>query len=402
MSATLLVLLLLLTGPQELEGGSEGTVVVDGSLDERNAIFERTPAALPRAVADAWSRFCDPKQRDAVLTELGPEFTARINGAELAYAEGRFPDVLLGLYSALEEKPDFPPALMLLGTAYFRLRRYADCQVALERFLEVAPSELWRTQALGHSYYSQGDYARARAHYEKILAALPADEPSVEALRGLALSHMRLGDPETALDLLDRVVELRPEHAEAHVFRARILHEQGALEPALAAAERARELAPYEPQGWYFSMRILFDLGRDEDALAAETRWREVDRVAQEVRSLEMQLRFRPADMGILMRLCELAAGIGDVQGARARLADLVRARPPEVPEVDVRILVLDVLEQIGDQQGAGAAASALEKTCGRELRAWERLERYFAAGRDRVNQMRAAAEVARLSSGGK
>jgi predicted Zn-dependent protease len=224
---------------------------------------------------------------------------------------------------------------------------------------------------------------------------------SVEALRGLALCHMRQGDSATALTLLDQVLELRPDHPEAYVFRARILLGEGQLEEALAAAERARELAPYEPQGWYLVMRLLFDLGRDDEARAAEERWKELDRAAQEVRSLEMQLRFHPGSYAIVLRLVELAASVGDIGTARKRLADLVLARPPEVPEVKIRILVVDVLERMGDVEGARVAATALEQTCPGEAAAWERLVLYYAGTRDRVNQMRCSAELARLSAEG-
>lgn len=369
---------------------------------ERPAILLRTPDALPRAALGAWERFGDAERREELLSSLDAAFRERMESAERAYLEERYPSALEGLYAALEEEPDFPPALMLLGTAYFRLRRYQDCAVALERFLEVAPGEVWRTQALGHSYYSLGDYGRARAHYERLLAAMPPElGPSVEALRGLALCHMRQGDAATALKLLDQVLELRPDHAEAHVFRARILLGEERLEEALKAAERARELAPYEPQGWYLVMRILFDLGRDDEGRAAEERWKELDRVAQEVRSLETQLRFYPGTYPIVLRLCELAASIGDVESARRRLADLLLMRPDDVPEVKLRILVLDVLERLQDAEGARVAAGALEQTCREEVEAWERLTRYYAALRDRKNQMRCAAEAARLSGNG-
>lgn len=365
---------------------------------ERPAILLRLPGELPRAEEGAWADFNDLEGREEFLRGLDTALLARMGAAERAYVESRFPDALERLYAVLDGYPDFPPALMLLGTTYFRLRRYDDCRIAIERFLEVAPSGVWRTQALGHAYYSLGDYQRARRHYERVLAATPeGSAESPEAIRGLALCHMRLGDAERALELLDRVLELRPGHDEAYVFRARILYDQDRLEEALEAADRASELAPFQPQAWYFAMRILFDLGREEEARSAEERWRELDRVAQEVRALEMQLRFRPGSFPIIMRLCELASGIGDVATVRGRLADLILARPEEVPEAQVRILVLDTLLHLDDAEGARVAAIALEETCSDSLAAWTRLETYYASVRDRVNQVRCTGEAARL-----
>lgn len=393
-----LLLLLFQEGPEE----RSIEVPLPVAHAERPAILLRTPDELPRAAPDAWKRFADPAERTALLTELGPELAERQTTAEREYLRERYPTALETLYAELEDQPDFPPGLMLLGTTYFRLRRYQDCVIALERLLEVAPQEIWRTQALGHSYYSLGDYARARSHYERVLATQPAElGTSTEALRGLALCHMREGDSETALKLLDQVLELNPDHPEAYTFRARILYADDRLDEALAAAERARKVAPYDPQPWYFSMRILYDLGREEEALSAETRWKELDRVAQEVRALENQLRFYPGSYPVLLRLCELAASIGDVQTTRGRLADMLQARPAEVPEVSLRVLALDVLESLDDSEGARVAALALEQTCAGELAAWQRLERFYATTRDRVNQVRCAGEVARLSKGG-
>jgi tetratricopeptide (TPR) repeat protein len=366
---------------------------------ERPAILLRTPVDLVRAEAGAWDALANPDGLAEVLRGLPADLLSGMAAAEHAYQRSNYPAALERAYAVLDAHPGFPPALMLLGTTYFRLRRYDDCRIALERFLAVMPGDLWRTQALGHAYYSLGDYGRARAHYEAVIAAFAVhtDEAgeSPEALRGLALCHMRQGDSDGALALLARVLALRPDHAEAYVFQARILFDEGRLDEALVAANRARELAPYEPQAWYFAMRILFDLGREDEANETEARWRELDRVAQQVRSVEMQLRFRPGSFPLTLRLCQLAAGVGDVETARARLADLVLARPAEVPEVQVRILVLDALVSLGDAAGARVAALALEQTCARHVEAWKRLELYYASIRDRVNQVRCASEAA-------
>jgi len=370
-----------------------------GAEVERPEILLRTPDELPRAEPGRWGALSDPERRDEALQGLDPEVVRALMRAERAYLEDRFPETLEILYPLLTDAPDFPPALMILGTAYFRLRRYADCRVALERFLEVLPADLWRTQALGHSYYSLGDFARAREHYEAVIDAIPEEMgESPEAVRGLALCHMRQGDADRALELLDHVIELRPDHAEAFTFKARILFDEDRLEEALEAANRSREIDPYEPQAWYFAMRILYDLGREDEAVATEQRWRELDRIAQEVRALRMQLRFRPGSFPIVYRLCELAAELGDVDTVRERLADLVLARPEEMPEVQVRIFVLDTLVSLGDAEGARVAALALEETCKDRVEAWRRLESYYASVRDRINQVRCASEAARFA----
>ncbi|MCZ6598079.1 MAG: tetratricopeptide repeat protein [Planctomycetota bacterium] len=367
------------------------------------AILLRTPDELPRAAAGRWDGLFDAEEerRDEVLRSVPAEVLAVLRGAEQSYHAPDYPLTLEHLYEVLTREPDFPPALLMLGTTYFRLRRYGDCIEACERFVETSPSQVWRTQVLSHGYYSLGEYEQARDHYERVLAAMPGEiGESPEALRGLALAHMRLGAEEQALELLARVIELRPRHAEAHTWRGRILYRQDRLEEALEAALRAQELDPFEPQPWYLAMKILYELDREEEALEAEVRWQELDRVAQEVRALEMRLRFDPRQYGAAVRLVELHRSVGNLPAVRQALAQEVLARPEEVPEVEVRIRVLDTLFSMGDVEGARVAALALEQACPRETRAWKRLELFYALLRDRVNQVRCG-EMARRLGGG-
>lgn len=367
---------------------------------ERPAIYDRTPAELPRSDPGRWTGLfdagggLDPERFGA----LDPGLVAEQQRAEQAYAQGNYPGALEILYAVLEREPDFPPGLLVLGTTYFRLRRYGDSAEAYARLLEVAPELIWRTQAYGHCLYSLGEYDAARAHYEALLAAMPEEVgDSVEALRGLALCHMRLGEPTRALELLDHVLALRPDHPEALTWRARILYQEDELEAALGAALAARELDPWAPQSWYIAMRILYDLGRDDEAAEAEARWKDLDRVAQEVRSLEMRLRYEPRQYGLALRLVQLHVSVENVPAVREALAQVVLSRPDEVPELDVRAFVLDTLMDLGDQEGALVAAQALEQTCAEDPAAWKKLEIFYGRLRDRHNQVRCGEMYLRL-----
>ncbi len=380
------------------EGGAADEPVLDEPLfDEAvRPILDRRPEDLPRAEPGRWAGAFEPETTRAVLGSIAPERLAAYGQAEAAYVAGDFPRALERLYAVLDGEPDAPPALLLLGTTYFRLRRYGDTIVALERFVEVAPSQVWRTQALGHAYYSLGRYAEARDHYERLLGALAGD--SVEALRGLGLAHMRLGDEERALEVLGRVVELRPHHADALGWIAQIRYDRGELEEALAAIERSREHDPYTPRVWFLTFRILFELGRDEEARAAQERWREVDRLVQDIRNVEGRLLFEPRDFGLALQLVELYRELGDRDGVREALERTLFARPPEVEEVEARIHVLDVLVGTGDLDGARAAARALELACPHEARTWDRLREFYARIGDRDAEIRAGERYLRYA----
>ena len=345
------------------------------------------PSLLPRAEAGRWAEWKPtdpiPAGHRAVLAE-----------GMRAYGARDYPHALAVLFPLLEREPDFPPALYQTATTFFRLRRYGDCIVCLERFLEVVPGEVGATQALGHSLYTLGRYEQARAHYELVLAANPE---SLEALRGYGLSHMRLGDDERALEILRTVVELEPTHAQAHAWIAHLAYELDRLDEARTAVERARELAPHEPRPWFLLSRILADAGEDGAALAAKARFEELSRLRQEILAVEGLLLHEPGNVAAQATLVDLRTRSGDVAGLRRDVERLVRLRPGD-PEL--RILALDALLSVGDAGGARRHALEMERHCASSPEAWARLRDYWGSVGERMKQVQAGERHLRLLQG--
>ncbi|QDU69221.1 tetratricopeptide repeat protein [Engelhardtia mirabilis] len=357
-------------------------------FEQHPEILKRTPDELPRASGEPWAGLFELGSDQAIAEHLGEETVRALGEIELAYRASDFPATLEGLYVLLEAQPDLPPALVILGTTYFRLRRYGDAVVAYERLLEVSPSQVWRTQALGHAYYSLGEYERARDHYDAVLAAQP--EPSSEAVRGLALANLRLGEEDRALELFDRVLELDPSNWEAQAWIAQVRFDRGEVDLARTAAEAARALAPHEPRPWYILTNVLYDLGLDEQAEATEERWRELDSLAQGTRRVRSMLMFQPDSYALAVELVELCRQSGDRAGVREGLDRMVHNRPNDIRQVDVYIFALDCLQEIGDHAAADVAAEALATDCADEVDTWRRLETYYAMRRDRKRQIEA------------
>jgi tetratricopeptide (TPR) repeat protein len=180
---------------------------------------------------------------------------------------------------------------------------------------------------------------------------------------------MRLGDESLALDLLGEIVARDPQHDEAEFWIGRILYDQGKSLEARVHAERARELNPFEPGPWYLVSQVLFDLGQDEAARSALERWRVLTRASDELRTLRGTLRVEPRRFDLWRRVLVLEESIGNA------------------------------LWRAGDLAGAKAWAREREQACGSELACWQRLERHFAALRDRVNQVRARERAVALTS---
>jgi predicted Zn-dependent protease len=191
------------------------------------------------------------------------------------------------------------------------------------------------------------------------------------------------------------VLALRPDHADAATWIARILYDQERLEPALAAAERARDLDPYRPQPWFVLAQILFELERSEEAGAARARFAELDRVAQEARILEHRLLYEPDALPMIVRLAELSRSIGDVDGTRTALARAIALAPRDPA---LRIHALDVLTGLGDAEGALVCVEAMKQALPEEPAIWERLARFYAERGDRPAQVEAGERFLRFS----
>lgn len=350
----------------------------------RHPILSRSPSEWPRTGAERWKGWAPGAEPPAEVREP-------VAAVGRAYAAGDLPGALEAIFRLFEIEPDYPPALHQAGVVYFKLRRYSDSIQAFERYLAVAPERVADTRALGHGYYTLGQYERAKAHYERVLACEPE---SVETLRGYALAHMRLGDAKRALELLAKVVELDPTHANAHAWTAQILFDEERVEEAAEAVARARELDPYEARGWFLTSQILFDLGRDEEAEAARARFELLNRVAQEARGHEARLLYEPRQPELLARLTELHRTTGNLPEVRRALLRWLMLAPDDVP---LRIHVLDVLTEMGDRRGAAAAAEALEVVGAEDVDAWRRLVLHYAQTRERMRQVRAEEQVARL-----
>jgi tetratricopeptide (TPR) repeat protein len=278
--------------------------------------------SLPAAKPGAWKDFfVDHQPTKEALAAVPHDALQGAAGAQAAYDRGDFPGAFRAAEFSLAAAPDFPPSLLLLGTAAFRLRRHGDVKSALARFLDVAPGELWRTQVLGHSLYSLGEYAAAREHYRRVLDVFPA---STEARRGFALTLFRMGEDAAAEAELVSLVEAAPDSAPAWAWLAQVRFDMDELDGALAAARKAIELDPFDPRPVYLASRALFDLGMETEAEVLESRWADLNARRSRIDSLKNQLLFAPTDMGLHFVLCGEYAELGDAAHLETAVARLL------------------------------------------------------------------------------
>ncbi|MEM8711346.1 MAG: tetratricopeptide repeat protein [Planctomycetota bacterium] len=331
-------------------------------------ILERSPQEWPSVAPgegpDRWSRWTVGASPP---TELRPQLAQIVR----AYDEGDLPATLKGLFAVLHEAPDFPPALHQAGLVYFQLQRYGDTVFALRRYLSVAPDRVGDTRHLAHALYSLGSYDEALAHYERVLAVHPL---GLEARMGRGLTHMRLGKLEAALGDLDTVLRDDPQSADAAFWKARVHFDLDELEQAAASLDRAEELAPFDPRPAYLRAQIYYESGKDEEAAVAEARFTSLSKLAQEVRALEGRLLFNPRQPEVQRRLVQVHRASRNWQAAALALRRWLRLEPESVP---IRVSMLEVAMEAGDESSAAVVAQSLRKRAGRSVLARAALLRY-------------------------
>ncbi len=110
---------------------------------------------------------------------------------------------------AIDLKPDYAPAKNNLGTAYLAMNNWDS---AIIYFKEVTGDLLYATPHypltnLGWAYYNKKEFALAEQFYRE---ALKIEPNYYVALRGLGLTYLAIGNPQEAVNFLERALKYSP------------------------------------------------------------------------------------------------------------------------------------------------------------------------------------------------
>ena len=112
--------------------------------------------------------------------------------------------------------------------------------------------------------HQQGQLEQARSLYEDILAEYPDHYNTVYLS---AIISVQTHDFDRAISLLNKAVTLKPDDAEAYVYRGLALHGAGQTQAALDSFDRAIALNPDLAEAWHYRGTVLKKLGRTDAAL---------------------------------------------------------------------------------------------------------------------------------------
>lgn len=125
------------------------------------------------------------------------------------------------------------------------VQRLASQAAELEDMLARTPNDSRIMVALGNLYFDAGRWTEARLWYERAME-IDATDPNV--LTDLAVVYRNLKQPERSLELLDRALEMSPNHWQAVYNKVVVLHfDLHRHDEAAQALERLKRIKASDP-----------------------------------------------------------------------------------------------------------------------------------------------------------
>jgi tetratricopeptide (TPR) repeat protein len=205
---------------------------------------------------------------------------------EVDEMQGDYEGAIAHYRAAVAKDPKDVAAHFRLGVALRRVRRFDDARGELERVAAVDPQYPGLALERGLLFEDSGDVERAIEQFKGALAAAP-DDPDLQLRVGSA--YVAIDRPDDGLPMLHKVLEKRPNSAEANHYIGRALMLKGGplQADALHYLKRAVELDPNRAEFHVYlawaandATPAQLELARDEidralalDKLSAEAYW---------------------------------------------------------------------------------------------------------------------------------
>jgi Flp pilus assembly protein TadD/transglutaminase-like putative cysteine protease len=156
-----------------------------------------------------------PTPTVAPVNKVSPEVAANYQKALDEIKLNNWGNASQLLESVVKADPDNALAWLDLGRSLTYIRRYADGEVALRKFLEMAPADQRAYANLAWCLTLQRKNEEAAALLEKRIASVPNDG---DAHRRLGLSYLNLNRGELAVAQLEKAKALLPTNPSARLY----------------------------------------------------------------------------------------------------------------------------------------------------------------------------------------
>lgn len=263
----------------------------------------------------------------------------------------------------VEQQPNLPNALNVLGLLVRMRGDYAEAESLMRRAIAAAPREAALYNNLGNILMAAEKPVEAESAYRKAVE-MRSDYP--EAWYNLGLALRALAKPDQALVAFRRAVTQRPGYPQADVQIGVILSERGESQDALRHLERAAIAAPTFYDAQYYRGVALMDLERFEEAIpvlqsavdiaprrhearfAVSKCFAQVGREADALLGYQTAFEAKPDFLPALQEFTGLAWSLGNGQQSLAGFS-YARSKVGDTPdlllaEADFRLRLLDTV----------------------------------------------------------
>src|SRR2546425_5450601 len=195
----------------------------------------------------------------------------------------------------------------------------ANLLTGTRRFMDVSPERLVEQ---ANERFQLQDYYGAIHLLEEVIAGGRA---FADAHHLLGLSYSLAGQPDKALEQLDRALALNPNYIEALIHRALVLNELGREEEANAVLRRARQVGAERRAG--FHGHVAAKLANQHAALGQA--YLEAGGLNEAIAQYEAALALGPAFHDLRYKLGRLLLEAGRALDPPEQFQRIVRQRPP-------------------------------------------------------------------------
>lgn len=138
---------------------------------------------------------------------------------------GKFQDAIEKITKSIELKNDWEISYFYRAVAYHALEKFDDAMLDYTKALQL-------DEKMTDAYYNRAKITLSRKDIKNpdvdsavkdLEKALALDEKFIDALFAMAAAHKKLGNYETALKYLDKLLEIEPEAVNARAFKKLLL-----------------------------------------------------------------------------------------------------------------------------------------------------------------------------------
>jgi tetratricopeptide (TPR) repeat protein len=181
------------------------------------------------------------KYKNCCLALKGRFAATTVAAALQFFQAGQFPRAEATCEKVLEQEPNNPDALHLLGMISQHSGNLIRAAEMMDRSIQASPWQPVYYCNLGNVYREQNRDDEAIACYRNAIAL---DAENVESLNNLGLTLQQQGKSDEAVACYRKAIGLNPGYAVAHFNLGDALKKMGSEEEAMASYQRSLEIDP--------------------------------------------------------------------------------------------------------------------------------------------------------------